>query len=143
MKRDVFGGYLQSQAAHPENARELQPLSIAISRETAAGGRTIADLLCQKLAAAEKTLNANPWAVFDSSLAKQVLEDHKLPPNLERFMTEDARLLPVEDRRRSPGASSVGLDAGATHDQNHPPPGWSRPRHPGRARCQRHHRTPP
>jgi cytidylate kinase len=25
-----------------------------------------------------------------------VLEDHKLPPNLEQFITEDARLLPVE-----------------------------------------------
>jgi len=96
MKLDVFGSYLQSQVTHPENARESHPLSIAISRETGAGGRTIAELLCQKLAASEKTPGANPWAVFDSGLAKQVLEDHKLPPNLERFMTEDARLLPVE-----------------------------------------------
>ena len=96
MKIDVFGSYLQSQAALPENARESQPLSIAISRETGAGGKTIAELLCQKLAAAEKSPNAHPWAVFDSSLAKRVLEDHELPPNLERFVTEDARLLPVE-----------------------------------------------
>jgi cytidylate kinase len=96
MRLDVFGSYLQSQAALPENAREPQPLSITISRETGAGGRTIADLLCQKLAAAEKTPTPNPWAVFDASLAKQVLEDHQLPANLERFMTEDARLLPVE-----------------------------------------------
>ena len=96
MKLDVFGSYLQSQAALPENARESQPLSIAISREAGAGGRTIADLLCQKLATGERTPTARPWAVFDSSLAKRVLEDHELPPNLERFMTEDARLLPVE-----------------------------------------------
>ena len=96
MKLDIFGSYLQSQASHPENARESHPLSIAISRETGAGGRTIAELLCQKLAASEKTPGANPWAVFDSRLAKQVLEDHKLPSNLEQFMTEDARLLPVE-----------------------------------------------
>jgi cytidylate kinase len=43
----------------------------------------------------EKTPDSSTWAVFDANLAKQVLEDHKLPPNLERFMAEDARL-PVE-----------------------------------------------
>ena len=96
MKLDVFGSYLQSQAALPEMVRELYPLAITISREVGAGGRTIAELLGQRLTAAEKTPAASPWIVFDASLAKQVLEDHHLPPNLERFMTEDARLLPVE-----------------------------------------------
>jgi cytidylate kinase len=95
MKVDVFGSYLRAQAALPEKAREPQPLAITISREVGAGGRTIAELLAQRLAAAEKTPAASPWAVFDANLAKQVLEDHKLPLNLERFMTEDARL-PVE-----------------------------------------------
>ena len=42
MKVDIFGSYLQSQAAVPEKARESQPLSITISREVGAGGRTIA-----------------------------------------------------------------------------------------------------
>jgi hypothetical protein len=96
MKVDIFGSYLQSQAALPEQVREQHPLSITISREVGAGGRTIAEMLGQRLTDAEKTPGASPWIVFDSSLAKQVLEDHKLPPNLERFMTEDARLLPVE-----------------------------------------------
>jgi Cytidylate kinase-like family len=96
MKVDVFGSYLQSQAALPEAARERQPLAITISREVGAGGRTIAELLGQKLTAAEKTPASSPWAVFDANLAKHVLEDHKLPPNLVQFMTEDARLLPVE-----------------------------------------------
>jgi cytidylate kinase len=95
MKVDVFGSYLQSQAAVPEKGRESQPLSITISREVGAGGRTIAELLGQRLTAAEKTPATSPWAVFDANLAKQVLEDHKLPPHLERFMAEDARL-PVE-----------------------------------------------
>ena len=94
MKIDVFGSYLQSQAAFPQKVRGPQ-LAIAISRETGAGARTIAELLAQRLAAAEKTPDASPWAVFDANLAKQVLEDHKLPPDLERFITEDARL-PVE-----------------------------------------------
>lgn len=96
MKVDVFGSYLQSQAALPETAREPQPLAITISREVGAGGRTIAELLGQRLTAAEKTPATSPWAVFDANLAKHVLEDHKLPPKLERFVTEDARLLPVE-----------------------------------------------
>jgi len=50
-----------------------------ISREVGAGGRTIAELLSQRLAAAEKTPVTSPWAVFDANLAKQVLEDHQLP----------------------------------------------------------------
>jgi len=95
MKIDIFGSYLQSQAALSEKVREPQPLAITISREVGAGGRTIAELLSERLTAAEKTPGTIPWAVFDANLAKQVLEDHQLPPNLERFMTEDARL-PVE-----------------------------------------------
>ena len=79
MKVEVFGSYLQSQAALPGKVRELHPLAITISREVGAGGRTIAELLSQRLTAAEKT-PASPWIVFDSSLAKQVLEDHNLPP---------------------------------------------------------------
>jgi len=94
MRIDVFGSYLQSQSASPEEAREAQ-LAITISREVGAGGRTIAELVAQRLAATEKTPASTPWAVFDVNLAKQVLEDHKLSPNLERFVTEDARL-PVE-----------------------------------------------
>jgi hypothetical protein len=96
MKVEVFGSYLQSQAALAQTAREPQPLAITISREVGAGGRTIAELLGQRLTAAEKTPAISPWAVFDANLAKHVLEDHKLPPKLERFMSEDARLLPVE-----------------------------------------------
>jgi len=94
MKIDVFGSYLQSQAAFPEKARQSQ-LAITISREVGAGGRTIAELVAHRLAATEKLPASTPWAVFDANLAKQVLEDHKLPPNLERFVTEDARL-PIE-----------------------------------------------
>ena len=43
----------------------------------------------------EKNPPNKPWAVFDANLAQQVLEDHKLSPELERFMAENARL-PVE-----------------------------------------------
>ena len=91
----AFSRYLQAQPLVPETIRRPHPLAITISREAGAGGGTVAELLAKRLTAAEKTPDASPWAVFDANLAKQVLEDHKLPPDLERFMTEDARL-PVE-----------------------------------------------
>ena len=75
----AFDRYLRAQAALPENTREGQPLAITISREASAGGITIAELLAQRLTAAERTPDTSPWAVFDANLAKQVLEDHKLP----------------------------------------------------------------
>jgi hypothetical protein len=58
MKIGIFGSYLQSQAELPEKAREPRPLAITISREVGAGGRTVAELLGQRLTAAEK--NASP-----------------------------------------------------------------------------------
>ena len=72
----------QASLSNPmgQQARELQPLAITISREVGAGGRTVAELLGQRFTAAEKTPAPSPWVVFDANLAKQVLEDHKLPP---------------------------------------------------------------
>ena len=93
---NVFNRYLQAQMALPENTREAQPLAITISREAGAGGIIIAEMLAQRLTALEKTAATRPWAIFDANLAKQVLEDHKLPPQLERFMTEDVGL-PIEE----------------------------------------------
>ena len=93
---DVFNRYLKAQVAVPENTREPRPLAITISREAGAGGIMIAELLAKRLTAIEKRAATSPWAVFDANLAKQVLEDHKLPPELERFITEDTRL-PIEE----------------------------------------------
>jgi cytidylate kinase len=92
---DNFGRYLQAQAAVPEKDRQARPLTITISREAGAGGKTIAELTARRLTTVENSLTASPWAVFDANLAKRVLEDHQLPANLERFVAEDARL-PVE-----------------------------------------------
>ena len=92
----VFNRYLKAQVAMPENTREPRRLAITISREAGAGGIIIAELLAKRLTAIEKTAATSPWAVFDANLAKQVLEDHKLPPELERFITEDTRL-PIEE----------------------------------------------
>jgi cytidylate kinase len=92
---DNFSHYLQGQVSGPESDRAVRPLAITISRETGAGAVTVAELVRQRLTAAETAPSSNPWAVFDANLAKQVLKDHQLPPDLARFMAEDARL-PVE-----------------------------------------------
>jgi cytidylate kinase len=92
----AFSSYLSSQAAAQEKAYEQQQPSITISRETGSGAVTIAQMLVEKLnAVAKPSGNTASWTVFDRNLAKQVLTDHELPQNLERFMVEDARL-PVE-----------------------------------------------
>jgi hypothetical protein len=86
---ETFNHYLRAQAAVPVKSRGPQ-LAITISREVGAGGITIANLLIERLTLAEKA-PTSPWALFDASLAKRVLEDHELDPHLERFMVEDAR----------------------------------------------------
>lgn len=91
---EAFHRYLCLQAL-PEKRREPPPLTVTLSREAGAGAVTIAGLLVERLTAAEPSPETTPWTVFDANLAKQVLEDHRLPLNLERFMTEEAGL-PVE-----------------------------------------------
>jgi cytidylate kinase len=92
----AFGGYLQAQVALQDKPYEPQQPSITISREAGSGAVTIAQMLVERLNAATKQPQASAgWTVFDHNLAKQVLIDHELPQNLERFMVEDSRL-PVE-----------------------------------------------
>lgn len=91
----AFRSYLQSQAVAQEKAYEQQP-SITISRQSGAGAVSVEQMLVERLNAAAKPFEGTTgWTVFDRNLAKQVLVDHELPQNLERFMAEDARL-PVE-----------------------------------------------
>src|SRR3984957_11714767 len=92
---DNFSHSLQAQASRPENERAVRPLAITISREAGAGAVTVAELVRQRLTAADMAPSSSPWAVFDANLANHVLKEHKLPPDLARFMAEDARL-PME-----------------------------------------------
>jgi cytidylate kinase len=93
---DQFNRYLAAQAAIPEKARQRMPLAITISREAGAGGTTIAGMVADRLTAAGSESASTPWTVFESNLAKQVLEDHRLSPRLEAFMTEEAKV-PIEE----------------------------------------------
>ena len=93
---EKFNRYLVSQAALEKNAPLLQQPSITISRESGAGATTVAQMAAERLNAIIKPGEAEAaWTVFDKNLAKEVLVEHKLPPELEKFMVEDARL-PVE-----------------------------------------------
>src|SRR5260221_12759731 len=92
----AFSSYLSSQAAAQDKAYQPQQPSITISRETGSGAVTIAQMLVERLNAVSKPSgDTASWMVFDRNLAKQVLTDHELSQNLEKFMVEDARL-PVE-----------------------------------------------
>jgi len=93
---EMFNRYLQLQAAIKEKATQPQQPSITISRESGAGASTVAQMVVQHLNAIKTpTGNAVPWTVFDKNLAKEVIVEHKLPLELEKFMVEDARL-PVQ-----------------------------------------------
>jgi hypothetical protein len=99
---DNFSHYLQARASRPENDRAVRALAITISREAGTGAVTVAELVRQRLTAAETAPSLSPWAVFDANLAKQVLKDHQLPP----------RFSAVYGRGRS---ASSGSDCGSGH----------------------------
>jgi len=62
--------------------------AITISRLTGSGGHSVAEKL-QELLQARTPNDERPWTVFDRNLVEKVLEDHKLPKHLARFMKED------------------------------------------------------
>ncbi|MGZ0655105.1 cytidylate kinase-like family protein [Coraliomargarita sp. W4R72] len=66
-----------------------RPPALTISRQTGARGSTIGLKLQNRLRA--QAPNAPiPWTIFDDDLVKQVLQDHQLPTDLEKFMPDDA-----------------------------------------------------
>jgi cytidylate kinase len=71
-------------AAKPESQRPV----ITISRQSGAGGMTIAEKVAGYLNA-RLPKKATQWTVFDKNLVQTVLEDHELPAQLEKFMPED------------------------------------------------------
>ncbi|MFO8026931.1 MAG: cytidylate kinase-like family protein [Opitutales bacterium] len=63
--------------------------ALTISRQAGARGRTIGLKLQEALRRQDPKAKV-PWTLFDDNLVKQVLEDHKLPADLEKFMPDDA-----------------------------------------------------
>jgi cytidylate kinase len=76
---------------HPQEAApaESNALAVAISYQTGSGAMQIARRLAAHLQA--RTGGSGPdWQVFDKSLITKVLEDHRLPTRLARYLPEDA-----------------------------------------------------
>ena len=62
--------------------------AVTMSRQTGSGAHIVAEKLATCLQA-RNPKDARPWTVFDRNLVEKVLEDHKLPQRLARYMPED------------------------------------------------------
>jgi cytidylate kinase len=61
--------------------------TVTISRQAGAGGHSLAKRLAEQLSRLDGESAA--WTIFDRNLVEKVLQDHKLPARLSRFMPED------------------------------------------------------
>ncbi len=80
---------LKRRLAHTK----LQP-AVTISRQAGAGAKAIATELAEFLQA--RTPEPCDWTVFDKNLVGKVLEEHKLPKEVARFMPE-GRISAIQD----------------------------------------------
>lgn len=86
--RGYVAAHLHKQDKAPP-IRKQRPPSLTISRQTGARARSIGMKL-QAALRAEAPRDGIPWTLFDDNLVRQVLEDHQLPADLEKFMPDDA-----------------------------------------------------
>lgn len=77
-----YNGHLLSHA-------EPERLVVTISSQAGSGAMCIAERLAALFQIIEPSTNP-PWQVFDRSLMGKVLEDHRLPRRLAKFLPEDA-----------------------------------------------------
>src|ERR1700734_3442257 len=83
--------YLLAQAQRAGGSPANVLPALTISRETGAGGITIAQLIADYLLAKQNAGEA-PWTVFDRNLVAEVIKEHKLPKTANQYMHEDCRL---------------------------------------------------
>ena len=69
--------------------------AITISRESGTGGHRVAELVARHLHM-HGPREADSWLIFDRNLLEKVLEDHKLPARIAKYMPED-RVSGIED----------------------------------------------
>lgn len=83
---NLLRGYLDAQRylGPGGDDRSRQPF-VTLSRESGAGGLTIAKRLCERLAAEDRKATT-PWTVFDRELLQLVAEQHNLPRELADVM---------------------------------------------------------
>lgn len=78
-------GYIsaESRASRSPWAARLNLPFVTISRECCAGGSRLAELLAEKLSVSQ------PWRIFGGNVINQMLQSHRLPEQLARFLPED------------------------------------------------------
>jgi len=69
--------------------------AVTISRQSGCGAHVFAEKLVQYIQA-HSPRNGRAWTIFDRDLVEAVLQDHRLPSRLARFMPED-RVSQLED----------------------------------------------
>jgi len=85
--RSYVTAQMHERSNRPPKAAQSMP-ALTISRQAGARGRTIGLKLQETLRAQDSKTNI-PWTLFDETLVKQVLKDHHLPAELEKFMPDD------------------------------------------------------
>jgi len=81
--------YLEAHS-HKAGHKDKSALPIiTLSREAGAGAVTIGALVAELLNQDNPEWSGPPWTVFDKNLVQKVIEDHKLPETLKRFLPED------------------------------------------------------
>lgn len=80
----------------PETKRRLSthPITITLSRQTGSGAREIAAELAKFLQ--DRAEEPCHWTVLDKTLVEKVIEEHRLPMEIAKFMPED-RVSAIQD----------------------------------------------
>src|SRR5579864_3841891 len=71
----------------PENKSRWRV--VTISRQAGTRGHLIAEKLAQQLQFRALNNGATSWMIFDRDLVEKVLEEHRLPPRLAKFIAEN------------------------------------------------------
>ena len=87
--------FVSSQSATGADSGRLVRRAVTISRQAGCGAVQVAEKLTGFLQE-NSPPRAARWMVFDRNLMSKVLEDHKLPAHLEKFLPED-RISAAED----------------------------------------------
>lgn len=80
--------YLSVHLTHsgPGGAAQSVGPFVTISRESGAGGTSLARFLAERLPRHE---DSHPWAVYSANLIEEMLRTNELPAHLARFLPED------------------------------------------------------
>ena len=89
--------FLHTQAKTKAEGRSINPTrrAVTISRQAGCGALLVAEKLAAGLSA-ENPKHPEPWTVLDRDLMHKVLEDHRLPAYLAKYLPED-RVPAIED----------------------------------------------